>query len=52
MLRFQTVPRELLAELAIIAERSDAMSAVCDACALGVIYGKRAVRRKNRKAKK
>lgn len=48
MLRYQTLPKGLVAELAELANRSDVFSAICDACALGVIYGKR-VERKRRK---
>lgn len=49
MLRYQTLPRALVEELAVIAQRSDVFSAICDACALGIIYGKREVRRKKAK---
>lgn len=48
MFRYQTLPKNLVAELAVIANRSDVFSAICDACALGIIHGKR-VERKRRK---
>lgn len=48
MFRYQTLPKNLVAELAMLANRSDMFSAICDACALGIIYGKR-VERKKRK---
>lgn len=50
MLRYQSLPKNLVAELAMLANRADMFSAMCDACALGIIHGKRAERkrRKNR----
>ena len=48
MLRYQSLPKNLVVELAMLANRSDMFSAVCDACALGIIHGKR-VERKKRK---
>ena len=48
MLRYQSLPKSLVAELAMIANRSDMFSAVCDACALGIIHGKRAERKRRK----
>lgn len=48
MLRYQTLPKNLVAELALLANRADFFSAVCDACALGIIHGKRAERKKRK----
>ena len=48
MLRYQSLPKNLVAELAVLANRADVFGAICDACALGIIHGKR-VERKKRK---
>lgn len=49
MLRYQSLPQSLIAQLIVIAERADTFSAICDACALGIIHGKREVRRKKKR---
>ena len=50
MLRYQSLPEALIDELKMIAKSSDRMGAVSRACALGIIYGKRAERtRRNKK---
>lgn len=48
MLRYQSLPKNLVAELATLAKRADMFSAICDACALGIIHGKRVERRKRK----
>lgn len=48
MLRYQSLPKNLVSELAVLANRADVFGAICDACALGIIHGKR-VERKKRK---
>jgi hypothetical protein len=48
MLRYQYLPKNLVSELAVLANRADVFGAICDACALGIIHGKR-VERKKRK---
>lgn len=44
------VPRELVAELVILAGRTNSLSAVYEACLIGIDFGKR-YERKKRKGK-
>lgn len=42
------VPRELVAELVMLAGRTDTLSAVYEACQIGIDFGKRHERKKRK----
>lgn len=46
------VPRELVVELVMLAGRTDTLSAVYEACLIGIDFGKRYEREKKRKITK
>lgn len=46
--RKQTIPRELIPQLMEISKNENSFLALIDACNLGIIHGKRLVRRKKK----